>query len=226
MRRSRSPVAALFLAVLLAPVHSLGAELSLSVVGQAYQQSTRDLLYTEYHYCSRDGLTCSVKYRGADGDLLALKQLDYSASPLAPSLVMNNYAAELTRVVEPVERNDLVVDAGFDNFVRSEWDALSRGSVVRFPFRVISLDNPLTMRAQRLDRQDCPAEQLCVEVKIDSWLIGMLVDPIELNYSRPDRQLLRYKGLSNLRGADGETPLVTILYQYQPDQNQLDHPGL
>ena len=60
----------------------------------------------------------------------------------------------------------------------------------------------------------CPGDELCLEIALDSWFLGLLVDPIELVYSRSARQLLRFQGVSNIRGEKGESLNVDIHYQY------------
>ena len=70
------------------------------------------------------------------------------------------------------------------------------------------------MRADRADQQACSQDELCLEIKVDSWLLGILASPIELAYSREDRKLLRFSGVSNIKGKNGESLHVDILYAY------------
>ncbi len=46
-------------------------------------------------------------------------------------------------------------------------------------------------------------------------LLGFLADPINLVYSREHRRLVRYQGLSNLRGENSESLIVDIHYDYE-----------
>lgn len=183
------------------------------VVGTAYDTSGQQLLYRELHFCSDGQLQCKVDYRDPTGAGIAFKELDYSPGPHQPALVMRDLRNDLEHVVA-ASGDELVVDAGFDNYVRSRWDDLSAGEAVRFRFKVVGFDDPIRMKALR--QPDCPAEQLCLKVTVDSWLLGIFADPIELTYARDSQRLLRFRGVSNLRGPDGESQTVDIRYTY-PD---------
>ncbi len=184
------------------------------ILGNAYDQGGGEFLYSEHHYCTQDASQCTVEYRDIFGDLIAQKKLDFSASPFRPALLMKDYRRAIKLEVGFSDRKDLVVDAGFDNFLRSRWNALDKGESVRFPFLVVGYDDPLRVRAKLDDTGSCAAEELCLEISLDSWFLGLLVDPIELAYSREARKLLRYQGPSNIQGENGESLKVIIHYQY------------
>tara|TARA_B100001540_G_scaffold313609_1_gene336871 strand:- start:668 stop:1387 length:720 start_codon:yes stop_codon:yes gene_type:complete len=183
-------------------------------VGRAYDRDSGELLYSEFYACDDDGLRCVVDYRDAGGEAIAFKTLDYSASLHAPALEMRDLRADRQYSLPAPQRGDLVVDAGFDNYVRSRWDELSRGDTVVFPFRVLGIERPITMRAGIDAGRDCAADRLCLRVEVDSWWLGLLAEPIELAYRRATRQLLRFSGVSNLRDARGRAPQVDIRYEY------------
>jgi hypothetical protein len=188
-----------------------------TVVGTAYDQKSGNLLYTEQHFCNVENRLCTVEYRDNFGAMIAQKHLDFSESLIGPSLVMTDYRQAIELSFPASEVDDMVVDAGFDNYVRSKWDELFSGSPVRFPFLVVGFDKPLNMRANREDTPGCDDDKLCLSISLDSWLLGMLTDPIELSYSRDSRRLLRFSGMSNIKGAAGETLTVDIDYSYEND---------
>ena len=184
------------------------------VVGTAYDSNSGSLLYTERHFCSDDKTSCNIEYSDALGTVIAEKKLDYSLSLISPALTMLDYRQDLEINVLAGASEGMVVDAGFDNYVRSKWDELLSGRDVDFSFLVVGLDKPLNMRARREISESCGAEEVCLSIGMNSWLLGMLVDPIELSYSQDSQQLLRFSGVSNIKGAAGETLSVDILYQY------------
>jgi hypothetical protein len=184
------------------------------IVGEAFDVRTGDLLYREVHDCSEDGTRCIVDYRDVAGQAIAFKELDYSVSRYAPGLVMRDLRGGTEHVLPGADAGELVVDAGFDNFVRSRWEELERGETVTFPFQVVGFDRPFAMKARAVDAADCDAQSLCLSVEIDSWLLGLVADPIELAYARDSRRLLRFVGVSNLRDTDGKSPKVDIRYRY------------
>ena len=192
---------------------ALAQDWPLQVVGRAFDETGEQLLYSEYHYCGSE-LACMIEYRKPDGELIARKDLDYSYGPHSPALVMIDYLSGKEVRVGSSEREDVIVDAGFDNYVRSRWGELSAGESIEFPFQVVGFDQPLAMKAYRASQGSCALEDLCLEVSLDSWFLGLLVDPIALSYARDSRRLLRFRGVSNLRDDKGKTFQVDIRYEY------------
>ena len=207
----------LIVALLLPAGRALASELALRVVGNASDPASGELLYREYHYCSRDGQRCVVEYREGDSELIALKHLDYTGNPIGPALSVRDFRRDTRHSIDYPAREDLVVDAGFDNFVRSRWQSLVDGEEVVFPFQVVGLDRPLDMSGRSVP-DDCDEQTLCLEIKVDSWFLGLLAEPIYLAYDRADRSLLRFTGVSNLRNADGDSQDVDIYYHYGAQQ--------
>jgi hypothetical protein len=190
-----------------------------TAVGKAYDQDSGILLYTEYHFCPQEAHTCTVQYRGAAGAMIAEKTLDYSSGPFSPTLKLIDYRLKREWSVPANQEPDVVVDAGFDNYMRSIWRRLELGERVRFPFRVTGFSKPIKMRADPVMSVECPEAEFCVEVGLDSMLLGILTSPIALTYSRESRRLLRFRGVSNLKGPDGEALHVDIRYQYDTDMH-------
>ena len=195
-------------------VHAVASDDTAQIVGKAFDRQSGQFVYSEHHFCSEEALRCSIVYRSDHGDLIARKDLDYSPGPYKPSLVMMDYRSAQKLSFGGTGREDLVVDAGFDNFVRGKWDNFSRGESVKFPFLVAGFDKPLNMLAEAADQQGCGESELCLKIELDSWVLGLLVDPIQLSYSRQGRRLLRFSGVSNIRAEDGGTLDVDIHYHY------------
>ncbi|MEH6518770.1 MAG: hypothetical protein V7742_18990 [Halioglobus sp.] len=198
-------------------------ETSFHIIGDAYDRKEGHLLYTENHYCAVMNQQCTVEYRDEQGITFAKKELNYSASSQAPSVVLTDFRNDSTVEVPAGDRDDLVVDAGFDNFVRSVWVQLEAGTEVKFPFLVVGLNDPINMTALRTESDACTDMELCLEVNLDSWFLRFLVAPIELSYSLEDKRLLRFSGTSNIKGDEGESLNVDILYRYN---NELPLNGL
>jgi hypothetical protein len=195
------------------PVQSSSAQLP-TVVGTAYDQDDGYILYTEHHFCGDEGRICTVQYRDTAGDMIAQKVVEYPGSPFSPALTMTDYRSGNTLSLPESEEENLVVDAGFDNYVRSIWEQVESGESVRFAFLVAGFKKPLNMRAELDTSGDCHRTELCLEINLDSWFLGMLVPPIELSYSRESRRLLRYSGVSNIKSESGGSLKVDIYYQY------------
>ena len=199
----------------LATLGSVAQAVEEKVVGKAYDLETGDYLYSEHHLCNAQTTLCNVLYRDDQGELIARKQVDYSSNLQSPSLQMEDFRLDAQVELQPLGDPELVVDAGFDNYVRLRWDELAQGATLKFPFQIMGRSNPLAMQAKRVVETDgCGSDELCLEVALNSWLLGMIVDPIELTYEVDSRRLMRFRGISNVRGDEGEKQFVDIRYSY------------
>ena len=145
--------------------------------------------------------------------------MDYSFSLQAPTLFFHDLRFDREFELAP-QRLDWVVDSGFDNYVRSQWDPLLAGETLRFPLKLISREEPIKMKARR-QQQGCAEDRVCFEVALNSWLLGKLVDPIALEYDPMERRLLRFGGISNILNAEGRSQVVDIRYQYRGSSSDL-----
>lgn len=190
-----------------------GGHYNLYVTGQAFDDDGKALLYRELHRCNSPRSRCVIEYVDPGQQTLARKELDYSDSAYAPDVTMRNLLLESLKRASGGDDAATVIDAGFDNYVRSRWDELAAGKTVDFPFLVLGREQPLAMQAARRDG-DCAEDALCLAVAPQAWYLRLVVPPIELTYARDSRRLLRYQGISNLRDAQGNSRLVDIRYDY------------
>ena len=75
------------------------------------------------------------------------------------------------------------------------------------------------MRANR--RDECEDGKLCLQIRLDSWLLGSLIDPIQLTYDERSQRLLRFEGISNLKNDAGRSQKVRIRYRYSDDTSSV-----
>jgi hypothetical protein len=206
------------------------------VIGEAYDLAGEQLLYTEYHYYSDDGLRQQIIYQSADGVEIARKSMDYQAGATVPAFRQDN-----TRHDEYVEvswRQDklvlsyvrdggdtvsekviaapdsLVIDAGFNAFIQQQWQDLTAGETIGFAYPVPTRSTIMKMKISRVDCDEKNRQPVCFTIKVDNFLLGWLLAPIEVTYDSRSRQLLRYRGLSNVLDANGDGMKVAIRYSY------------
>jgi hypothetical protein len=115
----------------------------------------------------------------------------------------------------------LIVDAGFDEFVRTRWTALARGESLLAPFLVPSRLGAVNFRvrrvsATRIDGADASVIRLSL-----AGPLGWILSDIDVTYRNSDRRLLRYRGLTNIRDAGGELLEAQIDF---PDAARSDAP--
>lgn len=209
----------------------------LSYRGDAFSLEGGELLYTEYHeLTTKDGRPAAreTRYQTPNTEEFAQKQNQYGENPATPNFNLNDtrydYSEEVTysngkwRVSysEPGESDKgtlgspdytPVIDAGFDEFVRSEWPKLLKDKTVRFSFAVPSRLEWVNFRLIPLQREE---GKLTVEMRLSSRLLSWLLEPVELTYDEKTQRLLTYRGLTNIRDKDGEGIKAEIRYTY-PD---------
>jgi hypothetical protein len=209
-------------------------------VGSAYDLESDELLYRETHCVSDDDLARDVIYQDAEGKLIARKKLDYSSGATTPSFVQQNfYSGELIEVAldegvlsmavvdansgealksseeNPSQELPVVIDAGFDVFVRQNWDSLVAGESLTFQFPLSDRGSLIELRIQPLGCSYPTQSDQCFRLDVANWLLRMLVKPIELGYDSDQRQLTRFRGLSNIGDENGNGLVVDIKYEYQ-----------
>lgn len=215
-------------------------------LGLAYDLENGELLYRETHCLSADGKEHDVIYQDADDNLIARKLLDYSSGRTTPSFVQHNfYSRESievaldqgtvsmavvdkdkrgvgeTTLVEPSAGSPVVIDAGFDGFVREHWDHLVAGNSREFQFPFADRASLVELRIQPLAcNYDTQSDQ-CFRLDMANWLWRILVAPIELGYDAETRKLTRYRGLSNIGDGKGNGLVVDIRYSHDDIEPQV-----
>ncbi len=207
------------------------------LVGFAYDLDSAELLYTEHHdFRFENGQLVgdSVLYRRPDGEIFAHKTLDFRPDLFVPGfhtripelgyeeglrhedgkLLLfrrkNGTARMQSKILET--QGDSAADAGFHPYVQQNIARLLGGE--RLDFRFIAAGNlgAVTFKAQRIEDREFegqPAVQF--KVRVGSF-IGLFVDPLYLVYDPDTRQLLEYRGLTNMRDAQGDAIAARIIY--------------
>ena len=212
------------------------------ITGNAYDADSGRLLYQEQHYLSTDNPTVSarVEYINSAEEVMVLKTLDFSRSLYTPIIEQrdlrrstNIFTRYTPSGIEVGYRNDdkplrwnslalndrLIIDAGFDPYVRRHWNALQAGDAIRAEFLVPARLDTVNISIRATDAQDClsqPQSVLCLVVRPAGFLrlVSWFVDPLYLAYDTQTQRLLLYKGISNLLDDEGNPQDVVIRYQY------------
>lgn len=229
------------------PLDPADAPPGLWAIGTAWTQDGTQVQYYEYHYAEDVtlDLPTRVEYRTPTGDVFAYKHIDYSRSVIAPAITQTDLRTNTRLLIEHPEepaariirvnwqsdgssagqqgdvnaRNPLIVDAGFDPFIRENWDDLVSGRRVTTDFLVPARLDSVRIGITRTRDADCraSAEQIaCFVIRPAGMLrvVGWLVDPILIGYDLQTRRLLVFDGLSNLRDDAGEPRNALITFEY------------
>lgn len=208
------------------------------VVGNAYELDGSDLLYTETH-CKINNRASEVFYQSSDGKLIAHKALDYQSGSYTPSFVQHNLQSnEKVQVsfdeqsvlmsikgandkeqqdkhsITDISSKPVVIDAGFDQFVRRNWDELVAGKSMQFQFPLASRSTMISLQIAPSSCQYETETDQCFTLEASSWFFRMLSSPIELGYDAKLVRLNRFRGLSNINDENGNGLIVDIKYRY------------
>lgn len=223
-------------------------------IGEAWSRAGDALLYREYHYAEDDNfdMPTRVLYQRENGELFAGKTIDYGVSVTAPAVNFTDFRSgthistehdnpsepryvrvAFTEDAEAGTRNRnlqladrLIIDAGFDAFIRQNWESLTDGNRLTAPFLVPSRMDTVRVSITGSDVRDCNAisttplrayeDIVCFTVRPAGLLrvVGWLVEPIRLAYSRDSQRLLMFDGVSNIPDDQGEGQHVVLVYTY------------
>lgn len=232
-----------FAITVLAGAHtlSLASTVSFDVrerVGYAYDIDTGQLLYTENHRETMRGdqvVADRVTYRDPSGEPFAEKVVHYGDWPTMPDFRLQNFETghiegaerraegievafrelrnqELHReVLDTLQQG--VIDAGFDRFVETNWEALTRGEPLVRSFLVPGRLDYYQFRIVKVAGGEAEVK---FAMEPDSMLIRLFAPRVLVTYALPGRRLLRYEGISNLRDAAGDNYQVRIVFPEEP----------
>ncbi len=215
-------------------------------VGTARTPDGNEIQYYEFHFSNAEReLTTRVEYRYPDGELFAEKQLSYQEPLASPELnqqdLRNNARIQISRIAsgdeltvevnyrghdaEQAERvrissdDNLIIDAGFDVFIRQNWDTLVQGDRVTADFLVPARLDKVRIGISRTDTEDCAqpeGEVHCFLIRPAGFLrvVSWFVDPIAIGYDPQSQRLRVFNGISNLRDEQGESRNALITFEY------------
>ena len=235
----RSPV--FYIAALLAcwSTALLAQPEKLLVTGTASNLKTGSVVYREYHNVSKE--QHSVRYVDAANKLIASKFVHYQHGFNTPEYQLDDKrfnrrtgskwenghfvifrqekSGKSDRKIIKSDSN-MVIDAGFDHFIRLHWDELIDGKVLPFSLAVA---DPLTILHMELTEMS--AVQTAIKQRSDRYryflvhssnnLIGWAIPEMHMAYDRDTKLIQIYQGPSNLTDQDDKTQTVVIRYEYR-----------
>lgn len=200
-----------------------------------------DVIYEEHHYHVADetGGTSQVKYKSLTGRIIAQKILDYDCRASAPNYTLTmhddqkwfeevKWQADKLVVTQPdgkqildeFDNNELVIDAGFDNFVFENWSDLMLGIEKEIDFLHVKRKDVYRLVIQlQTNSQEftVPPGVALFKITTKNRLLRLFSESIYLGYNKQSRQLDFYSGPTNLRGEIAgldKSKHITIEYRY------------
>lgn len=203
----------------------------------------------------------SVIYTTLTGNVIAQKVIDYNQSQFRPETRQTDirfgevrsaktsinddkywlvgYQESSTDAYKEkrLERQDIDVnDAGFDNFVRVNWDALLSGDSITFNFLSIPHKRTLELTAKKISADRCVSShfdasgnrpsgmkgletdtqlsQVCIGVSVSNILLKLIASSLSLSYDIESQRLIRFSGAVNILDDKEQTQSCDLGYRY------------
>lgn len=235
------------LAVLLAAALFLPSVLEAQVVryrSNAYDIQSGKYLYTENHaehWQNGKHAYSIVTYTDPAGKVMAVKKIVFTGSKVAPNYDLTDKRTGLqegariagnaaTLYYQPSGSearksktlnvpSPIVVDGGFDYFVRQNLQSLMAGKTLTGNFTVSHRLDFFPCRIYKVrDLTFLDRDAVMFVMEPTNIVIRQLADPIYIIYDKKTGRLLRFSGVSNLENpADGKNYRVHIVFRY-PDE--------
>lgn len=211
---------------------------SLSYEGNAYDLASGELYYTEEHQEIRQGGTHTstlILYKNPEGKLIAKKELDFKTGYLSPSFTQHDFRDGYLEGVEVSDQSvkvlfrkshqhemetsklevpqPLVVDGGFNYFVKKNWNTLSEGKTLQFNFVVPAEQDYFSFRLSKTKEMKYKDKQAIVfKMELENFILRQLLSPVLLTYDVDTKRLLKFEGISNINNAKGKSYFVKLVY--------------
>ena len=190
--------------------------------GYAYAPADHRLLYRESHWLyTEDGVEHRlVVYSCPDGQPFVRKQVNSAPGAATPDVELFDARGGYREGVRTRDGRraplgaplNAVIDAGFDAFIRSHWNALSGAPVSPVALLVPSELRYLNFTVRMLRDEDSGDGAVrWFRLQLADWY-GFALPHIELAYDKKTHELRQYSGVSNIRDAEGRNLSVTIRF--------------
>ncbi|SHE72740.1 hypothetical protein SAMN04487965_0522 [Microbulbifer donghaiensis] len=107
-----------------------------------------------------------------------------------------------------------VIDAGFDAFVRKNWESLLAGDRLEFNFASPIHGRAIALRARKVNCRGNETGKVCLRVDLAQPLLRFFAGDLYLEYSADSRRLQFFEGVVNLLDEQGQNQRLQIDYRY------------
>ena len=217
---------------------------TLKIRGYAYDLKSGKYLYSERHkevYKKGNHAYSDVYYVDPKGKTIAYKRITFTKSKTAPDYKLTDYrigliesARKAGSFIKTVSRlgkgketktkrfkkpRSLIVDGGFDHFIRQNWGRLQTGKKVPVNFAVASRGDFFGFYVQKARTGKLYGKKVTYfKMVIDNWILRMLSKPIVVAYYDDFKRLALYKGQSNINDVNGENYKTKIVFNHKQDK--------
>lgn len=111
---------------------------------------------------------------------------------------------------------DVVIDAGFNDYLTRNWDRLLSGETMRFRFANVDRLSLIKLQLKHVGTRVEKGFRIeAFEMNAANFFIRLLLTPISIQYYAEKRELFRYEGISNVKDEKGDNYEVRIEFPAQ-----------
>jgi len=215
---------------------------ALEFTGKAYDQEKGQLIYIENHKTVDDAngfnQLIETQYTDPNGKVMATIRSDFKKDLVIPDVVFvdNRFSFKDEQIYDPetklvkiirtaektgkIEKNEFKVKKnmlggqGFNNFLKKNFDQLIDKKSIPVQFIVLSSRDFFEFKIQLSGNKKLEPNQVEFGLSISNYFLKVFVSDIQTIYSKITKQLLTFRGLSNLSNDKGKPYNVRIEYEY------------
>ncbi|MBU1100794.1 MAG: hypothetical protein KKA84_10360 [Bacteroidetes bacterium] len=210
----------------------------------AFDIESSEYLYKEVHKedLSDNRLVRSVTdYVSKDGKLLARRVLDFSNDLTKPDFKIEHFDLDYYEGVKLIDANSIrvykknsgekeeeaifqlgdnfVIDAGLNHYFRNNWKRLMSGEMIDFYFIAPSQLDYYTFRVYKNDIVEVGGRKgMELILEPDSFFLRLFFSSIHITYDLETKEILYYKGISNVYDSNSEIYDVKIDFTLEDGQ--------
>lgn len=230
------------------PMMLISKDNTLSIRSHAYDFNSGKYLYSENHkeyYENGKHIYSIVKYKDPSEKTLAKKKIEFGKKKTQPDFFLEDYRTGYTdqaKLINPQNQTFelehqrskskpktkktikvpgiVVVDGGFDYFIRENFSTLTQGNRIRGNFVLTNRLDYFQCRVYKtkdLKYRERDAVQFVLQP--ENFVIRAIADKIIVTYDKKSKRLLEYVGISNIQNNAGDDfPKVKIIFQYKNEE--------
>lgn len=116
--------------------------------------------------------------------------------------------------------DNLVCGQGYHNYIIQNMDSFKVGEKRELKFIIPSMRDYFTFDLTYLGPLDkSKPDDVSFRLDITNWILSMFADKIQVTYSKKDKVLLRYEGLTNLKNDKDDQYDATITFSFPEGRN-------
>lgn len=207
--------------------------------GKALNQSDDKFLYREIHEAKFNGEKIDeiiTQFKDPNNNLIAVRTMIFGEDLTKPQFVLKDFRSGYVEGSELLPSNKVrvytkenfgdkldekileveepfVIDGGITYFFKEHWEDLIRNKTVKFNFVTPSKLDYYRFRVYKKAIVQIDGRKgLQLVLELDNFIMRAFVDPIIITYDLENKEILYYKGISNINDENGKSLSIKIDY--------------